>query len=269
MLKNRLIASIFTKNELVVQSFGFKKYLPIGNIETAIEFLVNWDVDEIFLVDIDATSENRKPNFELVRLATKNCFIPLTVGGGINDTKDIDMLLKAGADKVSLNNVTFDNPRFITNAAEIFGSQCITVSLDVKKVDNHYFVFNYQLGKATKELALDRAFEMQKLGAGEILLNSVDRDGLRTGYDLDLLNLISQNLEIPVIAIGGVGKISDLSEGILQGGCHAVAAGNIFHHTEHSTIAAKSKLLSDGIDVRLASEVKYKNFKLDSMDRPF
>jgi len=269
MLKNRLIASIFTKNDLVVQSFGFNKYLPIGNIETAIEFFVNWDIDEIFLVDIDASLENREPNFDLVKLATTECFIPLTVGGGINSTKDIDMLLKAGADKVSLNNATFEKPELISSAAEIFGSQCITISIDAKKIDNQYFVYDYLSKEIIHETVLERAQKMQDYGAGEILLNSVDRDGKRNGYDIKLLNSVAPNIEIPVIAIGGVGKVSDLAKGILLGGCQAVAAGNIFHHTEHSTISAKSKLLEDGVNVRLASEVKYKGFKLDSMEKPF
>ncbi|MDB4210243.1 HisA/HisF-related TIM barrel protein [Gammaproteobacteria bacterium] len=269
MLKNRLIASIFSKNELVVQSFGFQKYLPIGNIETAIEFLVNWDVDEIFLIDIDASVDSRRPNFELVKLATRRCFIPLTVGGGINSSQDIDLLLKAGADKVSLNQVTFSNPELISNAAKIFGSQCITVSIDVKKIDQKYYVYDYLSQEVISESPLERARKMQDYGAGEILLNSVDRDGQRNGYDIDLLEAVAPNIEIPVIALGGVGKVSDLAKGIALGGCQAVAAGNIFYHTEHSTISAKSKLLEDGVNVRLTSEVKYKDFQLDLMERPY
>ncbi len=135
MLKTRLIPCIITKNELVVQSFNFSKYLPIGNVKTAIEFFVNWDVDEIVIMDIDASRENRGPNIDLVKWAAKECFVPLTVGGGIKNVTDIQQLLKAGADKVCINSVALDNIEFVTESSRIFGSQCITVSIDVKLVN--------------------------------------------------------------------------------------------------------------------------------------
>ncbi|MEM7209869.1 MAG: HisA/HisF-related TIM barrel protein [Pseudomonadota bacterium] len=269
MLKSRLIPCIVTKGELVVQSFNFRDYLPIGNVKTAIEFFVNWDVDEIVVLDIDASRENRSPNVELVEWASSECFVPLTVGGGIKSIKNVRDVLKAGADKVCINSVAISNPDFVTEAAEVFGTQCITVSVDVKKTESGYRVYDH-IGKSVcAQAPAEFSKQMEALGAGEIFLNSVDRDGSRDGYDLALLNQVSEGLTIPVIACGGVGKFADLSEGITKGGCQAVAAANIFQHSEHSTIAAKSHLLRSGVPVRLSSNVRYEDFSFDVTGRPY
>jgi cyclase len=270
MLKSRLIPCIITKGELVVQSFNFQRYLPIGNVKTAIEFFVNWDVDEIIVIDIDATVEGRSPNVALVEWAARECFVPLTVGGGITGLADIQHLLNAGADKVCLNNIVKVAPDFVTKAASVYGSQCITVSIDAVETDQGLCVFDYATGKADQGLLVkDYAQKVEALGAGEIFLNSVDRDGSRLGYDLTLLETVSSSVSIPVIACGGVGKFEHLSQAILNGGCQAAAAANIFQHTEHSTIAAKSQLLKDGVSVRLSSNVKYNDFKFDCDGRPY
>lgn len=269
MLKVRLIPCIITKNHLVVQSFGFKKYLPIGNVKTAIEFFVNWDVDEIMIIDIDATKQNRTPNIDTVRWAAEECFVPLTVGGGISSINDIRQLLKAGADKVCLNHMALTNPAFIREAADIFGSQCINVSIDVKKVNDDYLVFDYTTGETTHWTAESFAKQMEQAGAGEILLNSVDRDGARIGYDTVLLKQVSNAINIPVIALGGIGRFDQLAKGVSDGGCQALAAANIFQHMEHSTIAAKAQMKADGLNVRLSSNVKYENFNLDFLGRPY
>jgi len=269
MLKTRLIPCIITKGSLVVQSFNFSKYLPIGNVKTAIEFFVNWDVDEIIVLDIDAYREGRSPNIELVEWAATECFVPLTVGGGIRTLEDIRDLLNAGADKVCVNAVTRNSPMFIREAAAIYGSQCITVSVDAIWAEEGYRVYDYVAKEILEVTPSEYACEMERLGAGEIFLNSVDRDGSRLGYDIDLLKSVSSRLKIPTIACGGVGKVSDLAMGALEGQCQAVAAANIFQHTEHSTIAAKSHLLRSGVPVRLSSNVKYENFKFDIMGRPY
>lgn len=269
MLKTRLIPCIITKNDLVVQSFNFNKYLPIGNVKTAIEFFVNWDVDEIVIIDIDATKEFRSPNIELVAWAAKECFVPLTVGGGIKTLAHIQSLLKAGADKVCLNSIVRSNLAFITEASNIYGDQCITVSVDVVKTDSGYAVYDY-LSKDVYKVSLKKYLkDIEAAGAGEILLNSVDRDGSRIGYDAELLQEVSSAVNIPIIALGGVGRFEHLADAILKGGCQAVAAANIFQHMEHSTIAAKAQMRSSGLDVRLSSEVKYENFSLDILGRPF
>jgi len=269
MLKTRLIPCIVTKGNLVVQSFNFKRYLPIGNVKMAIEFFVNWDVDEIVVLDIDASKEGRGPNIELVKWAATECFVPLTVGGGISSLDDIHNLLNAGADKVCVNAVARSNPAFITDAAAIYGSQCITVSVDAIETRKGYRVYDHSTKTTLDQTPSDHALDLERLGAGEVFLNSIDRDGSRQGYDIDLLNSVSSQLKIPVIACGGVGKVADLSEGVLSGNCQAVSAANIFQHTEHSTIAAKTHLLRSGVQVRLSSNVKYEDFKFDNMGRPY
>ena len=269
MLKNRLIPCIITKGSLVVQSFNFNKYLPIGNVKTAIEFFVNWDVDEIVILDIDAYREGRRPNVELVEWAATECFVPLTVGGGIRTLEDIRDLLNAGADKVCINTIAHKNSAFVREAASIYGSQCITVSIDAVQTEEGYGVYDYITKDVLGITPSEYARELEALGAGEIFLNSVDRDGSRLGYDTDLLKSVSSILKIPVIACGGVGKVADLAQGVLEGDCQGLAAANIFQHTEHSTIAAKSHLLRSGVQVRLSSNVKYENFKFDKMGRPY
>ena len=269
MLKTRLIPCIITKGSLVVQSFNFKKYLPIGNVKTAIEFFVNWDVDEIIVLDIDAYREGRSPNIELVEWAATECFVPLTVGGVIRDIGDIQKLLNAGADKVCINSAVRNNPNFVKEASAIYGSQCITLSIDAIKTESGYRVYDHLTKQASEISPAKYARELEMLGAGEIFLNSVDRDGSRVGYDTVLLKSVSAGLKIPVIACGGVGKVADLAKAVIEGHCQAVAAANIFQHTEHSTIAAKSQLLRSGISVRLSSNVKYENFKFDNTGRPY
>jgi len=269
MIKSRLIPCIITRNELVVQSFGFKKYLPIGNIKTAVEFFVNWDVDEIFIIDISASAEGRAPNVALVEWAARECYVPMSVGGGIKTIDHIRDLLRAGADKVSLNSIVREDLGFVSRSADIFGNQCITVSVDVKKVDSDFRVYDY-LSREVLPITLEEHLHaIQNAGAGEILVNSVDRDGSREGYDIDLLSAVSAPLQIPVIALGGVGRFEHLSPAISQGGCQAVAAANIFQHMEHSTIAAKAQMKRDGLNVRLSSEVQYEHFSLDILGRPF
>lgn len=267
MLKNRLIPCIITKGNLVVQSYNFERYLPIGDVKTAIEYFVNWDVDEIIILDIDASKERRGPNVALIEWAATECFVPLTIGGGIRTIQDIRSLLSAGADKVAVNSHAFECPDFIKEAAGIFGSQCITASIDARQLSGNYFAFDHRNKKNRCEL-ITWVNQVADLGAGEILLNSVDRDGSRIGYDLELLQQVSMAVSIPVIACGGVGRVSHLSEGILRGKCQAVAAANIFQHTEHSTIAAKSHMLKSGVDVRLNSDVRFEEFEFDRMGRP-
>ncbi len=268
MLKNRLIPVIVVKDKLIVQSFNFKRFLPIGKIKTAIEFFVNWDVDEIIILDIDASNQGRGPNLEVIKWASRECFVPLTIGGGICSIESIKNVLRAGADKVSINSYAMENPKFITDAAVYFGNQCITVSVDTMKVANDYNVF-IKNGKIDTGLkVVDWVKKLERLGAGEILINSIERDGSREGYDLQLLNLVSSSVNIPVIACGGVGDMRHLASGIIEGNCQAVAAANIFQHTEHSTIAAKAMMNKLGAQVRLSSEVQYENFDFDHLGRP-
>ena len=268
MLKNRLIPCVILKGDLVVQSFGFKKYLPIGKIDSVIEFLVNWDVDEIVVIDIDATKEKRKINLEIIERIAKNCFVPLTVGGGIKIESDVRDLLQKGADKIILNSVAYENPDFISRVSKKYGKQFVVISIDGKLEDGKYLAFTNNGRKSIGLTVDDWAHKVEQLGAGEIFLNSIDKDGSRLGYDIDLLKLVSSAVNIPVIACGGVGKASDLVKAITEGNCQAASAANIFNHTELSTVAGKAIMKKRGLPIRIDSEVKYQNFEFDYLDRP-
>lgn len=266
MLKKRLVACILIRKGWVVQSIGFQRYLPVGRPSVAVEFLNNWGIDEIVLLDISASLENRKPDFDLISKVAKNCFVPLTVGGGISCVEDIRMLLHCGADKVSINTVALQRPDFIKEASSIFGKQCIVVSIDAKKNDNGTFgIFNRLNGNGVELSSWVKRVE--DAGAGEILLTSVDADGKKEGYGIDLINTVTGEVKIPVIACGGAGHPRHFLEGILLGNASAVAAGNFFHFTEHSPIIVKSYLISHGIDVRLDTYAHYDNVSFNDSGR--
>ncbi len=268
MLKYRLIPCLILKDDLIVQSIQFKRYLPIGKAEVAIEFFVNWDVDEIVLLDINASRKGRKPRLDLIALYAEECFVPFTVGGGISTLSDIRNVIRAGADKVSINTEAVRSPHFITEGAKTFGCQCITVSIDAKKNSSGDYEVFVNSGKESTGLhPAEWAQKVQSLGAGEILLTSIDRDGTKQGYDLDLIHMVTDAVTIPVVACGGVGTMDHFIQGIVDGGAQAVAAANIFQYTEHSTIIAKSALKKAGIPVRLSSQVKYEGFNIDEKGR--
>jgi cyclase len=268
MLKKRLVACLLIRDGLIVQSIGFNKYLPIGNPRFPIEFVVKWDVDEIVLLDMSATPQGRGPNHQLIELLSHHCFIPLTVGGGIRSVADVRNLIRAGADKASLNTMAFRRPEIISEIADAFGSQCVVISMDCKKTaDGKYHVFLHSGREDTGLTPLEWAQKVESLGAGEIFLNSIDRDGMKTGYDVELIHQVATAVKIPVVACGGVGKFNDFSAGITAGKASAVAAANIFHFVEHSTILAKAHLLRDGVDVRLDSRAQYEGREFDAEGR--
>lgn len=268
MLKKRLICCLVLQDELLVQSIGFSRYLPIGKAKIAVEFMTNWDIDEILIVDISATREQRKPSMNLIANISKNCFVPLTVGGGISEIEDVHRVIRAGADKISINHAALSKPAFITEAAKSFGSQCVVVSMDVKtNSTGSYEVFANSGTEATGKTPTAWAKEVEELGAGEIFLNSIDRDGSKKGYDLDLIRSVSEAVKIPVIACGGVGVMSHFVDGLVIGGASAVAAANIFQHIEHSTIIAKSFLQKAGVDMRLSTMARYTDFLFDDSGR--
>lgn len=268
MLKKRLVACLLIRDGLIVQSIGFKRYLPIGHPKFPIEFVVKWNVDEIVLLDMSATSENRVLNLELLTLLSRFCFIPLTVGGGIRTVDDARQIIRAGADKVTVNAHAVARPQLISDIADVFGSQCVVVSLDCRREANgHYQVYTHSGTKPTGLTPKVWAKQVETLGAGEIFLNSIDRDGSKKGYDIELIQCISNAVTIPVIACGGVGNYNHFSPGVIEGGASAVAAANIFHYIEHSTIVAKAHLLRDGVDVRLDSDAKYAGREFDENGR--
>jgi len=268
MLKKRLVACLLIRDGLIVQSIGFSRYLPIGKPKFPIEFVSKWDVDEIVLLDISATSKGRILDLEVLSLLSRSIFVPLTVGGGVKTIGDVRSILRSGADKVCVNSCAVDNPNFVSEIADVFGSQCLVISMDcLKKKDGTYKVYTNSGQRRTGLFANEWAQKVESLGAGEIFLNSIDRDGSKKGYDIGLIKSVTEAVNIPVIACGGVGSHRHFSEGILQGGASAVAAGNIFHFIEHSTIVAKAHLLRDGVNVRLDSDAKYSNREFDANGR--
>src|SRR3989344_761442 len=264
MLKKRIVATLIVKNGMVVQSIGFKKYLPVGDPCVSVEFLSKWGIDEIIVLDIDASLQNKKPNLNLITEISKRIFVPLTVGGGIKTLEDMRKLIRCGADKISINKTALENPEIIKKAAGIFGNQCIVVSIDVKKNQRGTYEIFSDSGKIATGLdPVSFAEKVEQLGAGEILLNSIDRDGLQLGYDVKLVKMVSGAVKIPVIACGGVGMPEHFLEGFTKGSASACAAGNFFHFTEHSPIIVKSYLLNRGADVRLDTYADYKDINFD------
>lgn len=258
MLKKRITACIIVKNNTAVQSIRFNRYLPIGSAQVAAEYFNIWGIDEIILIDIDSTKNNDKPNFELIKNVSSYCHVPLTVGGGISTIDDIRKMMQCGADKVSINNIALRKPSFIKEAASIFGEQCIVVSIDV--VGNsykNYSVYSYLEKKSLDLNPLDWAKKVESLGAGEIFLTSVERDGSKQGYDIDLINLIANSIKIPVIVGGGAGKPIHFLEVYHKTEACAICAANYFHFMEHSVIITKAFLKKNKEDIRIDTQTNY------------
>ncbi len=251
MLKKRLIAILTVRDGLLVQSFGFSRYLPLGRPEVAAEFLSAWEVDEIALLDITAWRHGRGPDLALVERTASRCFVPLTIGGGITNTDQIHDLLRAGADKVAINSHALERPALIGESADIFGRQCVVVSIDARRDSGGGYQVMARGGTRATGLSPENwATQAAELGAGEVLLTSIDRDGSKEGYDMNLLGSVTEFARIPVIACGGVGKPEHFVQGLEVDGVMAVAAGNIFNFVEHSVVRAKASMLRAGVNVR-------------------
>jgi imidazole glycerol-phosphate synthase subunit HisF len=253
MLKIRVIPTLLWKNLGLVKGIGFDSWRRVGTIMPAVKVYNTRQVDELIVVDISATSEGRVPDFEEVREFSAECFVPLTVGGGIRSIEDIKQLLRAGADKVSINTAAFEQPELINEAAERFGSQCVLASIDARKnSDGSYSCMSRSGTQDTGWEPGDWAEEIERRGAGEILITSIERDGTMEGYDLELIRHITSRVRIPVIASGGAGNYEHLFEALVTGRAAAVAAASIFHFTEQTPQEAKNYLASRGIPVRNA-----------------
>lgn len=263
MLKKRIAATIVVRDGIVVQSIGFKKYLPVGKPDIAIEFLNQWGVDEIILIDISATKNNTGPQFDVIRKASQKGFVPLTVGGGISNIEQIRELMNSGADKISINKAALHNKGLITEAAHIFGNQCVVVSIDAIKIDGKYKVYDYILGKHLDIEVVSFAKEAESLGAGEILVNSVDRDGSYIGFDIELMTEICTAVNVPVIAAGGAKNANDFIEVFSKTKVSAASAANFFNFFEHSVNITKSKINNE-INIRLETFADYKDAEFDN-----
>ncbi len=251
MLKHRLIACLLWRDGMLVQSMGFRHVNSVGNAYTAVDFFNTWAIDEIVLLNVTREEGSRGKFHEDLRELSSRCFVPLTVGGWVRSVADIRTLLSEGADKVAINTEAVRRPEFIREAAQVFGNQCIVVSIDAKRnAGGGHEVFIDRGSTATGLSAPAWAKEAEKRGAGEIFLTSIDNDGMRKGYDLGLVRSVSEAVDIPVIASGGVGDWQHLVDGIAEGKADAVSAANIFHYSEQSTTKAKNFMKSAGINVR-------------------
>jgi cyclase len=252
MLKKRIIPCLDVKDGRVVKGINFVNLVDAGDPVEQAKVYSDSGADEICFLDITASNENRDILLDTVQKTAEQCFVPLTVGGGVRSLQDIRNLLLAGADKVSINTAAINNPDLIKQAALQFGSQCIVVAIDAKKTsDDKWNVFTHGGRNQTELDAVEFALLAQNNGAGEILLTSMDKDGTKSGYDINLTKTISQTLSIPVIASGGVGTLEHIKDGIVNGGASAVLAASIFHFGEFSIKQVKEYLKSQSVSVRI------------------
>ena len=251
MLKKRIIPCLDVKGGRVVKGINFVNLKDAGDPVEQAKIYDKGGADEICFLDITASSENRKILLDKVSETAKSCFVPLTVGGGVSQIDDIKNLLLAGADKVSINTAAVKNHNFIKEGSIRFGSQCIVIAIDVKKVSSQKWeVFTHGGRQATGIDVIDYAKIVEKNGAGEILLTSMDRDGTKSGYDIELVRIVADLVSIPVIASGGVGTLEHLYEGFSKGHASAVLAASIFHYGEYSIKQSKEYLLNRGVKIR-------------------
>ena len=252
-LTRRVIPCLDIKNGRVVKGVNFVNLVDAGDPVECAEVYERNKADELCFLDITASSDKRNILIHLVEEIANKIFIPFTVGGGIRTAADVREVLIRGADKVSINTAAFDNPKVLKESSEIFGAQCIVCAIDAKfnQVRNRYEIYTHGGRTETSRDALDWAQEAEAMGAGEILLTSMDRDGTKDGYDIPLLRLLSSHLTIPIIASGGAGNSEHLVEAILRGGADAVLAASIFHFSESSILEVKKDMKEMGINVRL------------------
>lgn len=252
MLKVRVIPTLLWKQFGLVKGVGFDSWRRVGPVLPAIKVYNQREVDELVLVDIVAHEGEDDPDFESIDEFGQDCFVPLTVGGGITRSDQVQRLLRAGADKVAINTAAYSCPQLIEDIAKRHGVQCVVASIDVRSQDGGWRCFSHAGKKATDRDVVGWARELEDRGAGEILITSIDRDGTMQGYDLPLIETLAQAVSIPVIASGGAGQYQHMVDAIKQAGASAVAAASMFHFTEHTPAGAKSALAAAGIPVRSA-----------------
>ena len=250
MLKVRVIPTLLWKDFGLVKGVSFDSWRRVGLVLPAIKVYNSREVDELILVDIMASRKGNSPDQNSLNDFADECFVPLTVGGGITSLSQIVSLLHSGADKISLNSALFDNPNLVNEAAYQFGVQCIVASIDVHRLDDRFICLSHSGTRISQCEPVAWAKELADRGAGEILLTSIDRDGTMQGYDLELIEMVTSAINIPVIASGGAGNYQHMIDAVKQAGASAVAAASIFHFTEQTPSGAKFAMSAAGIPVR-------------------
>jgi len=250
VLAKRIIPCLDVTDGRVVKGVNFIDLIDAGDPVEIAKKYNDQGADELTFLDITASSDNRGLIIDIIERVAEQVFIPLTVGGGVREINDIRTLLNAGADKVSINTAAIHNPSLVSQASQKFGSQCIVVAIDAKKMNNHWEVFTHGGRNPTGINAVSWAKEMVNRGAGELLITSMDRDGTKSGFDNDLNSSISSEVDVPIIASGGVGNLDDLVKGILKGKADAVLAASIFHFGEFTIEEAKKHMRENFIEVR-------------------
>ena len=254
MLKMRVIPCLDVKDGRVVKGVNFVDLTDAGDPVEQARLYDREGADELCFLDITASHEGRATLYDVVGRTAEQCFMPLTVGGGVRTVEDIRKLLRSGADKVSVNTAAVARPEFVREAAEKFGSQCIVAAIDAKAVGpGKWGVFTHGGRRPAGLDAVEWACRLADYGAGEILLTSMDRDGTKSGFDLELTRAVSDAVPVPVVASGGVGTLDHLVEGVLQGGASAVLAASIFHFGEFTIAEAKERLAQAGVPIRQIS----------------
>ncbi|WP_414695492.1 imidazole glycerol phosphate synthase subunit HisF [Pedomonas sp.] len=253
MLTKRIIPCLDVKDGRVVKGVQFVDLIDAGDPVEQAKVYDAAGADELCFLDITASSDNRGILLDVVARTAEACFMPLTVGGGVRTAEDVRRLLLAGADKVSINTAAVNRPELVKELAEQFGSQCIVVAVDAKRVEDHWEIFTHGGRKPTGINAVDFARQVASLGAGEILLTSMDKDGTKSGFDNRLVRAVSDAVPVPVIASGGVGTLDHLVDGVVEGGASAVLAASIFHFGTYTVQQAKAHMAAAGIPVRITT----------------
>lgn len=251
MAKIRVMPTLLFKDVGLVKGIRFDSWRRVGSAVQAVKVYNMREVDELVFLDIAATVDSRSPDFHTVDELADECFMPLTVGGGVRSVEDVGRLLRVGADKVSLNTAAVETPELIREAASRYGTQCVVVSIDARRTQHGYEAYTHAGTRPTGRCPAELAVQVEHLGAGEIFLTSIDRDGTMEGYDLDLTARVSRAVAIPVIASGGAGSYEHMAEALSTGGASAVAAASIFHFTQQTPREAKQYLKSRGFHVRI------------------
>ena len=251
MLKVRVIPTLLCRDLGLVKGISFDSWRRVGSVLPAVKVYNSRDVDELIVLDITASNKKSPPDYECVADFSEECFVPLTVGGGITTVENVLHLLHSGADKVSLNSSAFTAPNIIDSVSSQFGSQCVVASIDVRRFDDgSYRCFSHSGTQNTDKDPVEWAKELVSRGVGEILLTSIDRDGTMQGYDLELTESVSNAVNVPVIASGGAGNYQHMIDVVLKAGASAVAAASIFHFTEKTPAGAKQAMKMAGIPIR-------------------